>query len=316
MNQLELQSNFPTLAEAIRPTTFIENKALNERLGATVTIASETFQHTGSFKFRAAYNFALKIPEKKILTASSGNFGQALALACQLLSKTCFVVMPSTSAPVKINGVKAFGGTVILTDVNVKSRAKCLQELAFDHPDAILASPFDNQHVIDGNATLGKEICDPDKNFDYIVVPIGGGGLASGMLSAVNAAKLTTKVIAAEPLMANDAARSFREGRIVQNEKEPQTLADGARTLSLGTLNWAMLRQGLESIIEVPEDDIVEAMRLLYSPVNLKSEPTGALPIAAMLTNPDKFKGKKVCCVISGGNVEPLVYSKIIAASY
>ena len=125
-------------AKTARPTTVIESKRLNDRLGTHLTIVSETFQHTGSFKFRAAYNLAFHVPQKKIIAASSGNFGQALAYACKLLGKTCIVVMPSTSAKVKIESVREHGGIVELTDVAVKSRAERLTELALEHPDDAL----------------------------------------------------------------------------------------------------------------------------------------------------------------------------------
>jgi threonine dehydratase len=177
-----------------------------------------------------------------------------------------------------------------------------------------VASAFDNEFVIDGNATLGEEICALPVQFDYVLVPIGGGGLSAGIVKAVRASKRNINVVGAEPLIANDAARSLREGRIVTNEQEPQTLADGARTLSLGRLNWEILRHGLESIIEVPEECIAEAVRLLYSQVNLKVEPTGALGLAAVLTAAHKFQGQKVCCVASGGNVDPAIYARIISA--
>lgn len=299
-------------AKTARPTTVIESSRLNDRLGARLTIVSETFQHTGSFKFRAAYNLAYHVPQNKIVAASSGNFGQALAYACKLLGKTCIIVMPSTSAKVKIESVQEHGGIVELTDVSVKSRSDRLAELALEHPDAYLASAFDNQYVIEGNATLGHEICALGRKFDYVVVPIGGGGLASGIVQALAAHGAKSKVIGAEPSLGNDAARSLKQGTIVANAEEPPTLADGARTLSLGKLNWEILQRGLASIVEVPEEQIKEAVKLLYSLVNLKVEPTGALTIGALLTEPARFTGKKVCCVVSGGNVDPSLYSKLI----
>jgi threonine dehydratase len=303
------------LKDAIRPTTIIECDRLSERLSAKVTIASETFQHTGSFKFRAAYSLASQVQESKILCASSGNFGQALAYACKLLGKTCIVVMPNTAAQVKIDNVRNFGGIVDLTDVKVKSRSQRLSELASEHKDAYVASAYDNEYVIEGNATLGEEICALPRSFDYVVVPIGGGGLSSGIIRATARHRANIKVVAAEPLLANDAARSLKEGRIVANEKEPNTLADGAQVLSLGKLNWQILREGLDSVVEVSEAQIAEAVRLLYGLANLKVEPTGALAIGALLSAPDKFKGKTVCCVVSGGNIDAAVYSKLICPS-
>ncbi|MBI3652279.1 MAG: threonine/serine dehydratase [Acidobacteria bacterium] len=305
-----MQSPQP-LFEAVRKTTFIEAPRLAKRLGVNLTIASETFQHTGSFKFRAAYNLASKIEPSRILTASSGNFGQAMAYACQLLGKSCIVVMPQTSAQVKIDAVREYGGVVDLIDVRVKGRAVRVDELAQEHPDAFVASPYDDLLVIEGNASLGAELA--AQNFDFVIAPVGGGGLTAGLIKGLRDAGSATKVIGAEPLMANDAARSLREGRLMINELEPQTIADGARTVSLGHHNWAILQEGLADIVEVPEENIKEGMRLLYSFANLKAEPTGALSIGALLTAREKFAEAAVCCVISGGNVDAEVYRTILA---
>jgi threonine dehydratase len=298
---------------ALRPTTIIESVRLNRHLDAEVVIASETFQHTGSFKFRAAYCLALNVQEDTILTESSGNFGQALAYACELLGKRCVVVMPSTSAQVKIDAVRSYGGTVELTDVRIKSRRERLLELAADHPQAYVASAFDNEFVISGNSTLGHEIAELGRPFDYAIAPVGGGGLTAGIIRGLSEARSPIKVIGAEPLMANDAARSLRAGEIVRNEHEPQTIADGARVICIGGRNWEVLKSGIDRIVEVGEEQIRSAVKLLYSLANLKCEPTGALSLAALLTQPELFTGKKICCVVSGGNVDPSNYINLLA---
>jgi threonine dehydratase len=303
----------PQLREVIRPTTLVEAPRLANRLGLDLVIASETFQRTGSFKFRAAYNVAASVPHRSIITASSGNFGQAMALACSLLGKSCIIVMPDGSAQVKIDAVREYGGQTDLIDVSIKTRAQRVAELAEQYPDAYTASAYDDPLVIEGNASLGDEICGSGRRLDLIVAPIGGGGLTSGLVTAARRSGVETRVIAAEPLVANDAARSIRAGRIVANETEPKTIADGARTVSVGTHNWAVLRDGLAGIVEVPESRIKEGLRLLFSLANLKAEPTGALAIGALLTSPDLFRGKSVCCVVSGGNVDSAVYRSILA---
>ncbi|MBC7911528.1 MAG: threonine/serine dehydratase [Pyrinomonadaceae bacterium] len=301
-----------TLREMARATTIIESPRLAERLGVRLTIATETFQHTGSFKFRAAYNVASQVPQSKIITASSGNFGQAMAYACRLLGKSCIIVMPDTSARVKIDAVREYGGTVDLTNVNLKSRNARVAELAQEHRDAYIASAFDDPLVIQGNASLGEELADIKNSFDLIIAPIGGGGLTSGLITGLRKAGASIKVFGAEPLIANDAARSLRAGHIIANETEPQTIADGARTPSLGQHNWAILREGLAGIVEVPEERIAEAVRLLFSLANLKVEPTGALSLAAVLTEPELFRDFSVCCVVSGGNVDTEVYRELL----
>ena len=299
-----------SLLEACRPTTFIESEKLKKHLGLDLTIASETFQHTGSFKFRAAYNLALNAPNDEILTASSGNFGQALAYACQLLNKKCTVVMPETSARVKIEAVRSYGATVDLVDTKKVARSERVAQLAAQMPNAYVASAYDDLLVIAGNSTLGDELSARD--FDVVISPIGGGGLASGIVTGLCRNAKTTKVFGAEPLLGNDAARSLKAGKIVPNEFEPMSIADGARTISLGLHNWEILQKGLAGLYEVAEEKIVEAVRLYFSLANLKVEPTGALSLGAILENGADFRDKKICAVVSGGNVDTEIYAEII----
>lgn len=298
------------LRDAIRPTTFIESSKLRDDLGLDLTIASETFQHTGSFKFRAGYNLASSVSNDSILTASSGNFGQALAYACKLLGKKCTVVMPETSAKVKIDAVRGFGATVDLIDVKKVGRSERVVQLAAEMPDAYIASAYDDKFVIEGNSTLGDELV--SRGFDVVVVPIGGGGLISGVVTGVCRNGGWTTVIGAEPLLGNDAARSLKAGEIVRNESEPLTIADGARTISLGKLNWAIIKDNVREIIEVSDEKIAEALRLYFGLANLKCEPTGALSLGAVLQSPSEFEGKKVCVIVSGGNVDADVYKTIL----
>ena len=311
---MSLQVNTPLpVGQVVRPTTLIEATRLSRRLGVDVTIASETFQHTGSFKFRAAYHVASQVPQTRLIAASSGNFGQGLALACQLLHKSCLVVMPDTSAKVKVEAVREFGGEVELIDLARTTRAARVRELASSHGDAYVASPYDDPLVIEGNATLGAELAAAGKSFDAVIAPVGGGGLTSGLLRGLRAAGSSIRLFGAEPALANDAARSLRAGRLLANETESSTIADGARSLSLGGQNWAILREGLAGIVEVSEEQIREAVRLLFTLANLKVEPTGALGLAALLAAPGQFAGQAVCCVASGGNVDPESFRRILA---
>jgi len=298
------------LREALRRTTMIESLRLRTSLAINVTIASETFQHTGSFKFRAAYNLARTVPNDLLITASSGNFGQALAYAATMLSKRSIIVMPDNSAQVKVAAVREFGGIVEMVTTTVKSRAARVRELADEHPDAYVASAYDDPLVIEGNATLGVELAAYD--FDVITVPIGGGGLSSGLIKGLRGAGSKTRVVGVEPAIANDAARSLKSGAIEVNSAEPQTIADGVRTVSVGKHNWAILKDELHSIIEVSEDNIKDATRKLMWLANLKAEPTGGVALAALLANPDMFTGQNVCCIVSGGNVDPEVLKEIL----
>ena len=301
-----------SLHEAIRPTTFIEPEKLTDYLGIYLTVATETFQHTGSFKVRAAYNLACKVPNKEILTASSGNFGQALALACQMVGKKCTVVMPETSARVKIEAVRNYGATVDLVDTNKTGRNERVAQLAAQMPDAYIASAYDDLFVIEGNSTLGDELSKQD--FDVVIAPVGGGGLISGISKGLRRNSHRAILNGAEPLLGNDASRSLKAGEIVRNELEPTTIADGARTISLGNHNWEIIKTDVAEIIEVSEEKIAEAVRLYFSLANLKVEPTGALSLGAVLETGEKFKDTKICLVVSGGNVDAKVYSRILSA--
>ncbi|MCG3139638.1 MAG: L-threo-3-hydroxyaspartate ammonia-lyase [Anaerolineae bacterium] len=307
-----MSKSMPQIQTLARPTTWLEMPRLSEQLGAHVTLAAETFQYTGSFKFRAAYHLARNVPQTKIIAASSGNYGQALAYACQLLDKQAIIVMPQTSAQVKIDAVRAYGARADLIDVHTVSRATRVAQLAAEHPDAYVASAYDDPLVIAGNASLGAELARFTPAFDFILAPIGGGGLSAGIIQGLRAQGNPTPVVGAEPLLGNDAARSLRAGEIVANEREPQTIADGARTLSIGKHNWAILRDGIHSIVETPDEQIAQGVRLLFTYANLKVEPTGALAIGALLTQPETFRRKRVCCVISGGNVDARVYAEIL----
>jgi threonine dehydratase len=300
------------IESVVRPTTIVEAPRLEKRLGVTLTLATETFQCTGSFKFRAAYNVASHVPQEMIIAASSGNFGQAMAYACSLLRKSCTIVMPMTSAKVKVEAVREYGGDVDLIDTRIKSRADRVRELSEQHPEAYVASAYDDPLVIEGNGSLGMEIGVLERQLDIVIVPVGGGGLISGVITGLKQSRKKIEVVGAEPLLGNDAARSLRDGHIIANESEPQTIADGARTLSLGKHNWQIIQGNLSTIVEVPEEKIIEAARLLFEFANLKVEPTGALGVAAVLTQPDLFRERSVCCVISGGNVDPVIYASML----
>lgn len=302
--------------EMVRPTVVIEAPRLSARLGVEIFLTTETFQHTGSFKFRAAYNVARSVAQQHILAASSGNFGQALAYACRMLGKRCTVVMPNNAAQVKVDAVREYGGEVALVDVRVQSRKDKVAEVAAQAGDVFVASAYDDPFVIAGNATLGVELARLERPFDCIVVPIGGGGLISGIIQGTRQSGRSFDIFGAEPLMANDAARSLREGRIVSNTAEPPTIADGARTVSLGEHNWPLIRDGVKGIVEVPEEQIAEGLRLLFGLANLKAEPTGSLGIGALLTNPERFRNRRICCVISGGNVDPEAYGATLNTKY
>ncbi len=297
---------------ALVPTRFVRIASLEEALGGVhLTLAAETGQHTGSFKYRAALSATLHAEAPRLLTASSGNFGAALAAAAAHCGKGCTVVMPARSAEVKIAAVKSHGAVVDLVDTDRTTREARLAELAAMDPTAHVVSPYDDPHVICGNATLGVEILEQLAP-DFIVAPVGGGGLSSGLVVAAMLLGTKCQVWGAEPTLANDAARSLRAGKLIVNDREPDTACDGARTRSLGRRNFAILREGLAGIIEVSEELVARAMGLLRTHAQMRVEPTGALAVGAVLAEPDRFRGREVVCVVSGGNVDPAVYASLI----
>lgn len=297
-----------------RPTTIVDAPKLAARLGVDLFLAVETFQITGSFKYRAALEVARSVPHPILLTASSGNFGQAIAAAAAVTGKRAIVVMPTTSARVKIDAVRAYGATVDLVDTTRVPRAERIRQLADQYPEAYVGSAFDDPHVIRGNSSLGRELAALERPFDAVVVPLGGGGLTAGAIVGLRAGGHAAAVYGAEPLLANDAARSLAAGRIVRNESEPPTIADGARTLALGERNWAILKDGIAGIVEVSEERIADGLRALFALANLKAEPTGALAVGALLAAPEMFRDRRVCCIVSGGNVDPALYAGLIAS--
>ena len=304
----------------VKPTTFHSTFLLNRALSAEVTLASETFQVTGSFKFRAAYNLLADVPEDEVITWSSGNFGQAAAYACMVLGKRCTVIMPATSSKTKQSAIRAYGAEIDIVDTATVGRAERAAQMMAERPHAFFAPPYDHYRVVAGNSSLGKEIIEklylnvrPEERIERIVCPIGGGGLISGIIVARDLLAPELEIVGAEPLLGNDGALSLREGHLVSLDTEPMTMADGARTLSLGKINWEIISQGLKKIIEVSEEKIAEGVRNLYAYANVKAEPTGALSTGAVLTEPELFTGKRVCLVVSGGNVDVSTYAAVLS---
>ena len=188
-----------------------------------------------------------------------------------------------------------------------------MAELSKRHADAYVVSGFDDELMITGNSTLGQELSELVGSIDFIIAPVSGGGLAAGIVTGLRKKHISIPLIGAEPLLANHVTRSIRAGRLVEDESESATIADGARGIALGHRNWEILREGLAGIIAVSESAIREAVRILFGFANLKAEPTGALSIAALLSDRERFRSRRVCCVISGGNVDAALYAQLIA---
>ena len=299
---------------ALRTPT-LSSPAINQHLDLSLFFKCENLQRIGAFKFRGAWNAMSQLTEsarqKGVVTHSSGNHAQAIALCGKLLDIPTTVVMPNNAPRFKRNATAAHGATIIDYDPADKRREEISANLAKTH-GYTLVPPFDHPHVIAGQGTAALEMLEDKDDLDLLLIPCGGGGLLSG--SALSARHLTPqcRVIGVEPMMADDAARSFRSGNI-ERVSNPNTIADGTRTESLGQITFALIRQNVDDIVTVPEDAIKEAVRLLFRLGKLVVEPSGALGLAALLCSAVPAHGR-IGIMISGGNIDDQCMTELLSA--
>ena len=301
------KQNIEEAHERIKPfihrTPVMTSSAIDEIAGCTIFFKCENFQKVGAFKARGAMNVALQIPMaerlKGIATHSSGNHAQAIARAAKILGIPSYIVMPHNAPEIKKKGVRGYGGQIFECEPNLQSRETTLKEV-IAKTGATEIHPFNNYDVIAGQATAGKELIEDTQPLDFIVAPVGGGGLLSGTLLSAKYFWPSTKVIAGEPEGADDAYRSMQSGKIEPSQSK--TIADGLLT-SLGDKTFPIIKDHVERIITVNEEEIVAAMRLLWERMKIIVEPSGAVPLAAVLKD-NSFKGKRVGIILSGGNVD------------
>jgi threonine dehydratase len=294
------------IAGAAKVTPVMSSRSLDERLGARVFLKCETFQRAGAFKFRGAYNAISRLPEadrrRGILTYSSGNHAQAVALASRLLGAKATVVMPANAPAAKRGATEGYGARVVAYDPDREDREEVARRLQAEG-DPVLIPPFDHPDVVAGQGTSAMELFDEIGTLDLLLVPCGGGGLLSG--SAIAAKRLSPgcRVVGVEPEAGDDATRSFRTGTL-HTVRNPKTIADGARTPSLGAVTFPLVRQYVDDMVTVSDDDLLRAMRLLWERMKLVVEPTGALGLAAAWKGALDVGGKRVGIILSGGNVD------------
>ncbi|MCL4813528.1 MAG: threo-3-hydroxy-L-aspartate ammonia-lyase [Vicinamibacteraceae bacterium] len=282
------------------------SRTLDARTDATVFVKCENFQRAGAFKFRGAYNaLALLTPEERargVLTYSSGNHAQALSLAGSLVGVAVTVVMPDNAPAVKRRATEGYGGTIVSYDPSRERREEIGRRLARER-GLVLIPPYDHAGVIAGQGTAALELFDEVGPLDLLLVCCGGGGLLSGCALAAAGVSPACRVIGVEPAAADDATRSFRTG-VLQTVDNPRTIADGARTPSLGRLTFPLVMAHVADMVTVSERGIVDAMRFLWERMKLVVEPTGALATAALLEGAVSGAGRRVGVVVSGGNVD------------
>ncbi len=289
-----------------RRTPVQTSAQLDEMTGARVFLKCENFQRTGSFKFRGGYNAMSLLSEEErrrgVITYSSGNHAQALSLAGRLLGAPVTIVMPNDADPSKMAATRAYGGTLVLYDPATEDREEIGSRLAAERGLSMIP-PYNHTGVMAGQGTATVELFEEVPDLDLLLIACGGGGLISGSSVAAKALKPGCRVIGVEPAEADDATRSFRAGAI-QRVHNPRTVADGVRTPALGELTFPVILKNVDDMATVSEAGIVRAMHFLWERMKLVVEPTGAVPLAALMEERVNARGLRIGLVLCGGNVD------------
>lgn len=296
-------------AQRIKPyihrTPVMTNESLNQKVGVQVFMKCENLQKVGAFKFRGASNAVWSLTDEEaargVVTHSSGNHAQALALAAKMRGIPAYIVMPSNAPQVKKNAVAGYGGQITFCEPTLEARENTMEGIRLS-TGATVVHPYDNEKVIAGQGTAALELLEDVPDLDVIIAPVGGGGLLSGTSIAATETKKGIRVIAAEPEMADDAFRSMQAGKIIPSVN-PKTVADGLLT-SLGVLTFPIIRERVEQIITVSEAGIIEAMKFVWERAKIVIEPSAATVIAVMWEKKIDLTGLRVGVILSGGNVD------------
>jgi threonine dehydratase len=295
--------------ERIRPhihrTPVLTSERLNEASGASLFFKCENFQKVGAFKARGATNAVFALDEatakRGVATHSSGNHGAALARAATLRKIPAHIVMPSNSAKVKVRSVESFGAQIVFCEPNDAAREQACNEV-IAKTGATLIHSFENENVIAGQGTVAIELLEDISDLDIAMCPVGGGGLLSGTAIAAKSMRSQIKLIAVEPANADDAAQSFRAGRVIKTQKK-FTIADGLRT-NISDKTFARIQRYVDDIVTVSEEAIVSAMRTIWETMKIVIEPSAAVPYAAIVEGKIDLSGKRIGIILTGGNVD------------
>jgi threonine dehydratase len=301
----DIRSAHQRIRPYIHKTPVLTSTALNRMVGAKLFFKCENFQKTGAFKFRGACNavFSLSGQEasRGVVTHSSGNHAAALALAARKRGITARIVMPSNATIVKIDAVKSYGGIITFCEPTLASRETAAEQI-IKETGAILIHPSNDYRIIAGQGTSALELMEEIGNLDFLLAPVGGGGLLSGTAIAAKGLNPKIKVIGCEPKNADDAYRSIKAGRIIPSEN-PHTIADGLKT-SLGDKTFPIIRDLVDEIFLATEEEIITAMRYIFERMKIVVEPSAAVPLAVLLSHKLNVADKNVGIIISGGNVD------------
>lgn len=289
----------------VHQTPVLTSATINGMLNASVFFKCENFQRMGAFKFRGAINAILQLSEDErargVITHSSGNFAQALALAANTLETKAYIVMPSDAPAVKREAVAGYGAHIIDCAPGLKSR-EATMVLQQKKTGATFIHPSNNMDVILGNSTAVMEMAAEVDTMDVVIAPVGGGGLIAGTALAINHLSYYIETIGAEPFGADDAFLSLKTGKI-QPSINPKTIADGLKT-QLGDLNFPIIQKFVSKIIRVEESEIIESMKFIWERMKIVIEPSSAVAVAALFRNSSEFKNRRVGVILSGGNVD------------
>ena len=304
------------LAGYAHRTPVMTSRTVDERTGARVHFKCENFQRGGAFKFRGAFNALAQLSgearARGVLAYSSGNHAQAVALAGRELGARVTIVMPQDAPRVKVEATRGYGAEVVLYDKHTTSREELSASIAAERGLAVIP-PFDHPHVVAGQGTAAKELIEDAGALDYLFVPCGGGGLISGCALAAAALSPGCKVIGIEPAAGDDATRSFRS-KTLQSCHNPDTIADGARTHSLGAVTFPLVLALVHDMSTVSDPELIAAMRYLWERMKIVVEPTGALGAAGLFERGFPVAGKRVGVVVSGGNVDIAALAPLLRA--
>lgn len=282
------------------------SRLLNQACGNELFLKCENLQRAGSFKFRGAYNAVGRLDDERkargIITYSSGNHAQALACVCRMQAIRATIVMPQGASRMKLEAARDYGAEIVLHDPATSSREEVARDLADRHGYTIIP-PFDHPDIIAGQGTAAAELFQMTGPLDYLFVPCGGGGLLSGSAIAARHLSPGCRVIGVEPEAGDDGVRSFRSGTL-QRVHNPQTIADGARTSSLGEHTFPIIRQYVDDMIAVSDADLIRTMYFVWTRMKLVVEPTGVLGLAAVFNRRYPVAGKRIGAILSGGNVD------------
>ena len=297
-------------------TPVMTSRTVNQELGAEVFFKCENLQRMGAFKFRGAFNALSKFDQRRrnagVVTFSSGNHAQAIALSARLLGMPATIVMPSDAPASKVAATKGYGGNVVIYDRYQDDREQVGRDLA-DRHGLTLIPPYDHPDVIAGQGTAAKELLEEVAALDALFVSLGGGGLLAGSALATRALAPDCKLYGVEPEAGNDGQQSFRSGAIVHIET-PKTIADGAQTQHLGNYTFPIIKRDVDDILTVTDEQLVECMRFFASRMKLVVEPTGCLGFAAARKIKAELMGQRVGVLISGGNVDLDLYCALLRA--